>query len=372
MTRPTIIAALCLALGCAKGAPVLDPLPVDEPALDQPAAPVVGPTEMEDFVDSVVDLQATFGADDKMDLISRAEVCQMIAPVAKYGDALVRSGFVMGIEGTAVVGMFDGFGGYDLVCDLYHQQFTVSKYGGSVQTMDELAITATAYVGYAAGFRTGVSDWHGYHVQASLEVGLPFLDDLVSLEITGFRSAIDQNNDGVADASEVLMPPDGLFGYTVGITAGIDAFPDPLPVEVTLSDGYWDPHKQVIRTYYERFKKARFLGIKIPIKVRLVDTADGSECHPDWPEQEEERDCAVEFGDPDTSHTRRSIHLARSLCTATYGCALPVTWPVAGSAIAVGKLRDMGLAPSELCPGIEDPLYAGNDLPTQPPSEPQP
>lgn len=93
----------------------------------------------------------------------------------------------------------------------------------------------------------------------------------------------------------------------------------------------------------------------MPIAARLVDTADGSECPEDWPWAEDERDCAIELGDPESSHTRRAIHLARSLCTATHGCAMPLTWPLAAAALAVGKLRDKGLAPSDLCPGIVDP-----------------
>ncbi len=337
-----------------------EPAPAEAPEPD----PVAEPTrnDMTDFEASVLDLQATFGSDDKEDLISRADVCAMIAPVARYVDALIRGGFVMGIEGTLVVGPIDTFGGYDLVWDLYNQQFTVARYGGSITSMDEVALSATAYVGFAAGFRAGVADWYGFHEALSVEIGLPFVDDFFSIDVTGFRSAVDLDGDGVAHASELLSPPDGVFGYTVGITAGIDAVPDPLPVELTLQEGYWEPHKTVIRSWYDRFATATILGFELPIAARLVDTADGSDCPADWPDVEGDRDCAIELGKPDTSHARRALHMARSMCHVTKGCALPLTWPMAGAALAVGKLRDLGLAPSELCPGIVDPAYVGRSL----------
>ena len=225
-----------------------------------------------------------------------------------------------------------------------------------------MALTGTAYVGYAAGFRHGVVDWYGFHEQVSGELGLPFFDDFLSIEVTAFRAAVDQDGDGEAGVTELLSPPDGLFGYTVGVTAGVDAFPDPLPVEFTLSDGYWEPHKEAIRRYYERFQEARFLGFKLPIKVRLVDAWDGTTCDEMWPLVDDEQDCVIEFGDPEKSRTRRALHLARSICSRTGGCALPISWPVAGAAVAIARLRDKGLAPSEFCPGIVSLQYAGRTL----------
>ena len=323
-----------LPTGCAQQAEVIDP---NAGVTDDPTSPeqvAVDNGDMDDFVSEVATLQGTFGDENKTDFMSMATVCEIVRPIARFGDDLTRSGFLMGIEGTRVLGFFNSFGGYDLVWDLYHQQFSVSRYGGSLTTTDELALTATAYVGYAAGFEHGVADWNGTHEQVSLEFGLPWLDDFLSIEVTGFKTDT------------------GVFGYTAGITAGLDAFPEPLPIEVTISEGIWEPHKLLIAEYYRRFLDAKFLGFKLPLKAHLIDPLDGSVCDPDWPMIDEDRDCVIQFGDPDQSRTRRSIHLARSLCIATHGCALPMTWPVASSAIAIGKLRDLGLTPSELCPNI--------------------
>lgn len=346
LDRISLTAGLALALLACEATPVISP-DLADPTLERAEEPeprVIPDEPPEAFVDNVWELQATFGDEGKMDLVSRASICDLIEPVARYGDALIRGGFVMGIEGTAVVGVFDHFGGYDLVWDLYSQQFTVSKHGGSLITTDELAITATAYVGYVGGFYSGVGEWYGFHEQASVEIGLPFLDDFFSVELTGF------------------IEQDGVFGYTAGITVGVDAFPDPLPVEVTLSEGVWEQHSLVIRSYYDKFRDASFMGVPIPIKARLVDAEDGSRCHEQWPVEDGERSCVIELGDPEKSRTRRAIHVARSICTATKGCALPLTWPLAASALAVGSLRDLGLAPSELCPGIVDPSYTGRTL----------
>ncbi len=319
------------------------------------------PEEMDDLVQTLFELQATFGSDTKADLMSKADVCELIAPVARYGDALIRSGFVIGLEGTLVAGFIDTYGGYDIVWDLYHQQLAVSRYHGSVTTIDEFAINGTAYVGFVAGLRGGVGDWFGFHESLSVEIGLPFLDDYLSLELTGFRVAVDQDGDGIGDVTELMTPPDGVFGYTVGLTVGIDALPDPLPVEVSANEGTWEPHTDRIRTYYDRFREATFLGVELPIAARLIDAADGSPCDPDWPEVEPERRCVIQFGKEGSSHTRRALHLVRSMCKVTHSCSLPITWPLAGAAVAIAKLRDLGLAPSELCPGLIDEQYAQVD-----------
>ena len=364
--RPTLagITALALALvasACGSEAPVVHPEDLEKTNKGPNAAaadPSMGDEEMSDFVDGVFELQASFGEEDKADLIGMANVCTLVEPVARYGDAMVRGGFVMGVEGTVVTGIVDFFSGYDVVWDMYHQQLAVSRYSGSLTTMDEVALNATAYVGFAAGFRKGVGDWFGAHEAVSLEIGLPYLDDFFSLEITGFRVAIDQDGDNEADSTEFMTPPNGLFGFTVGITGGVDAVTDPLPVEITVSDGYWEPHKDIIRAYYDRFRDARFFGFDLPIAVRMVDAWDGTECDAEWPLVETERDCVLEFGKPGQSHTKRAIHLARSICSVTRSCSMPITWPLAGAALAIAKLRDMGLTPSDLCPGIVDPLYA--------------
>jgi hypothetical protein len=358
LAGPAILALAFLVSACGSEAPVIQPEELEKTGPGPEAQPPASDDEMADFTAGVFELQASFGEEDKADLISMADVCTLVEPVARFGDAMVRGGFVMGVEGTAVIGFIDLFTGYDVVWDMYHQQLAVSRYSGSLTTMDEVALSATAYVGFAAGFRKGVGDWFGAHEAVSLEIGLPYMDDLFSLEITGFRVAIDQDGDNQADASEFMTPPDGLFGYTVGITAGLDAVPDPLPVEITVSDGYWEPHKDIIRAYYDRFRDARFFGFDVPIAVRMVDAWDGSECDAEWPLVESERDCVLQFGKPGQSHTKNAIHLARSICSVTKSCSMPITWPLAGAAIAIAKLRDMELTPSDLCPGIVDPLYA--------------
>lgn len=366
---PVTLASL-LALGCHAEAPVLDAEDLetatessDAPSPEENAA---RPGEMNDLVETVYELQATFGADNKTDLMSKADVCELIEPVARYGDALIKSGFLIGLEGTLVAGFVDLYGGYDIVWDLYHQQLAVSSYHGSVTTMDEFSVSGTAYVGFVAGLRGGVGDWFGFHESLSLEIGLPYLDDYLSLELTGFRAAVDQNGDGVADVTELLPPPDGVFGYSIGLTLGIDALPDPLPVEVSANAGTWQPHKTRIRAYYERFREATLFGVELPIAVSLVDAADGSACDPDWPSTDEERNCVIQFGKPGTSHTRRSLHLVRSLCKVTHSCGLPLTWPLAGAAVAIAKLRDLGLTPSDLCPDVVTAPYEVSDAKEEP------
>jgi len=302
-----------------------------------------------DFADEVGAFQDGFG-DGKADLFGfDIDPCELLAPLGEFGDDALRSGLVLGVEGEALLGAGVGFGGFDLVWDFYHQQMTVSRYTGAGLGTPGVGASVQAYVGMAFGFDHGVTDWHGYFVTATAQIGLPLLDDYVSLDPGVYVSGVDDDGDGFIAPSEVLAPPQGMYGFTMGVSLGFELLPDLLPIEGSITEGRWRPYKRAIRHYYDRLSSTRMFGVE-QLDVRLVDHHSGERCSSQWPDVDGARDCIIEFGDPDDSYLRRSVHTAYSVCHLTGRCALPLTWPMSATALSMGALRTSGLSYDSFCP----------------------
>lgn len=267
-------------------------------------------------------------------------LCDLLEPLMDGTDATLRSGLVVGVQGSAVLGVGTGFGGYDMVWNLYHQQFLVSRYLGAGIATPGLGASAQGYVGFAAGFEESVAEWTGWFVTGSADVGLPFLKDFIGLTPAIFVTGEDRNGDGFIDPTEVLIPPEGIYGFQVGVSLGFDV-PDPLPVKGALTEGHWRAHDPAIRFYYDFFRSRG-------VKAHLVDVS-GAPCPDGWPHDGSGRTCVIQFGTPNAGWLSRSRHTAKAICNATGGCVTPLTWPMSATAIAIGALRASGLRPGQLC-----------------------
>lgn len=333
----TSVAILGTLAGCAAG----------EPASGGEGDP------SEEFDQSVQDLEMEFGDDTKADVFGVDE-CDVLRPLLDAADGSIRSGFFLGVKGSAVIGGVAGPSGYDLVFDLYHHQATVSQYKGDGVALKLAGAGVEVYAGVANGFDYGVNDWNGYFVTTSLSLSLPFLEGFLSLDPALFVSAEDRNGDGIIGETEVLTPPDGVYGFGVGVEVSL-SIPTGLPVGGSVIEGLWQPHPEAIRWFYDMFRDTRFFRVGGRLSVRLIDDRTGEECHPDWPEARPDQDCVIEFGDPGWSHTRRGLHLGYGVCSATAGCEVPASWPMSAAAIGVGAVRDAGGELAELCPDLVAP-----------------
>lgn len=327
---PALTAVLTLSSACMVGLS-------DEPDPDQ------------QFADQYGDLQGEFGKGNNGLLGIHVDPCDALRPLAKWGHDGMRAGLVVGVEGEGVLGPAVGFGGFDLVWDLYHQQLGVSRYAGAGVGVPGLGASIEAYVGGAFGFEHGVQDWDGYFVNGNVEIGLPFLKDYLSLDPGGYVTGVDENGDGVIAPSEILVPPNGVYGFSIGVSLGFDLLPDPLPVGGSVTEGYWQNYKSATRFFYDRLANTRMFGIR-KLKVRLVEPETGEECPADWPATDGEMECVIEFGDPSDNYLSRSVNTAYSICTLTGGCATELTWPMSTTALAIGALRNSGLRFDEMCP----------------------
>ncbi len=296
--------------------------------------------------------EGDFGPDSKSDgFWERLDPCAVLGGLYEFADDFSQIGFFYGVEGEGVLGVGVGVGGYDVVFDLYHRQMSVSKYFGAGVTTPGLGASVTAYAGVAMGFQHGVVDWDGYFVTTELELSLPLLKDFIHLEPAFFVTGVDENDDNFIEPSEVLVPPDGVYGFSIGLSVGVDALPDVLPVGATLTEGLWQPHKRGIRTFYDQLKDESILWV-YDLSVHLVDHSTGEECPADWPDVEEERDCILEFGDEGMSNTRAALHLAWAICSLNGGCLSPIAGSMALTSVAIGAFRDAGDNLAEICPDL--------------------
>lgn len=308
----------------------------------------------DEFDEAVVDLQDEFGGDGtgKADIFGYDE-CDVLRPILAGTDAGIRSGFFFGVESQVAFAGATGFGGFDVVFDLYHHQMTVSRYYGAGVALALAGISVEVYAGFATGFEHGVSDWDGYFVTANLEIGLPFLREFFSLNPNVFVSAVDNDGNGLIGPTEIVAPPEGVYGFGMGIEVGVE-IPTGLPVSGSLVEGLWEPHDEAIRWYYDRLSETRFARIGSRLNVHLVDHHTGEACDADWPYSGTDEECVIEFGEPDWNHTRRALHMAYGICTSTGGCEIPIAWPMSAAAIGVGAVRDIGGNLAELCPDLAD------------------
>lgn len=296
--------------------------------------------------------EGEFGPDSKSDAFwEHLDPCAVLGGIYEFADDFTQLGFFYGVEGEGVLGTAVGVGGYDVVFDLYHRQMTVSKYAGAGVGTPGLGVSLTVYAGVALGFHHGVSDWDGYFVTTELELGLPLLKDFIHLEPGFFVTGVDANDDNFIEPSEVLVPPEGVYGFSVGLSVGVDALPDVLPVGATLTEGLWMPHKRGIRTFYDQLKDESIMWF-YDLNVHLVDHSTGEACPSDWPDVEGERDCILEFGDEGMSNTKASLHLAWAMCTLNGGCLSPIAGSMALTAVAIGAFRDAGDRLDEICPDL--------------------
>jgi len=292
-----------------------------------------------------------FGKDSKQDgFWDRLDVCKVLGDVFSTGDQVVRLGFFYGVEGEGVLGATYGMAGYDVVFDLYHRQMSVSKYFGGGMGMPGLGVSASIYAGIAEGFQHGVGDWDGYFVNAEFDVGLPFLKDYFSVTPVFFVSGVDQNDDNIISPSEILTPPNGVYGFSVGLSVGVDALPDVLPVSGAITEGLWMPHKSAIRHFYDFLDDTSILGYQLD--VELVDHETGELCPSDWPDVDSERECIVEFGNGQSSNTKAALHMAWGICELNGGCLFPLAGSAALSAVAIGAFQDAGNSLGDICPDL--------------------
>ncbi|MFN0252354.1 MAG: hypothetical protein ACKV2T_36095 [Kofleriaceae bacterium] len=301
----------------------------------------------ESFEDGIGPLQEQFGDEGKADLFG-VDACALLEPLLPFGDDAIRSGLILGVQGNGVLGIGVGYGGFDLAWDLYHQQLVVSYYGGAGLGTPGVGASVTAYAGAAFGFENGARDWRGHSVVTDAQIGLPFLDDYISLNPVFFTSPHDSDNDGRVAVTEAIAPPDGIYGFSLGVTLAYDLLPDPLPIEGSITVGQWAPFKHAIRAFYERLRRVTIPTVGA-LKVRLVDSRTGAACPANWPTQSGSRDCVMEFGDRNQGWVTRSIHTAYSICTIAGNCAVPLSWPMAATAVAIGVLRSQDVSISGLC-----------------------
>jgi len=279
---------------------------------------------------------------------STGDSCEALGFWSDLGADALHSGFSLGVEGDAVLGPVTGFGGYDIVWDLYHQQLTVSKYAGTGIAVPELGVGVETYACVGFGFTHGVSDWDGYFETATAEIGLPFLEKFAHLDAAGFVSA-ERDDQGEL---QPLIPPDGVYGFTFGASLGIgiDLVPSPITGDVTV--GLWTPHKTAIAHFYDELRKKRIFGLR-RLAVRLVDDETGETCPADWPAEDTERDCVIAFGKADATPARRAIDVAYAICSMSHGCTVPLAFQMATTALAIGSYRTYGHDVAQDCAEVE-------------------
>lgn len=297
---------------------------------------------------------ACAGGDEAGDFGFIPKPCSILRPYLEIGDDIKKMGVVLGVEGEGVVAGITGFAGYDLVFDLAHHQMTVSKYKGGGIGVPGFSVQGQIYMGVALGFEHGVADWDGWFVNASAEIDLTEYIPIVGLvtdlglTFTGYLTGKDNDGDNFIGPTEILAPPNGVYGINAGISAGvgleIDDF-DLIPFSGNVTEGYWSPHNAWIRQFYDYFTSGWF-----PINARLIDDHDGSACPANWPTEAPTKSCVIEFGDPKSSHIKRSLDTARALCSVTGSCASPLSWPLATLAVGIGALNSSGLSLSKFCP----------------------
>lgn len=329
MERKHLIGLVCGLLAC-------------DPASQQDVA------DDEAFEDAVSLLGEAHG-DGKADLLDilGVDVCEILEPVLEFGEPSARLGYVIGAEGTGTLPGVVGVSGYDIVWDLYHHQLAAHQYrGGGLTSNIGPATGVGAYAGMAFNFQNGVGDWEGYFVTGSANIGLPYLREYGSLDPIMFVSGKDHDGDGHIDALNEIDPY-GVNGFAVGVSTGATLIPDPLPVSGNLTSARWSRHDSMTRALYDELADVDIRWAPDPV-VRLVDPDTGAECletNPDWPDplpgaDGEIQDCVIEFGDPEDSHLRRAVDDSMAMCHFSGGCAIPLAWPAATVALAVGLLRD--------------------------------
>ena len=300
--------------------------------------------EGEEFRTALQQLSDAYGDEQKSDFLG-LDPCEILEPILSFGDEAVRSGFFVGVQGGGVLAGLANMGGADLVWDYYHAQLSVSSYASSgLNFTGGGNVNASVYAGWVTGFNHGVSDWDGQHYQVTTELGLPFIKEYVHLKPEAFVVPKDQNEDREINIEDIRLNGDGLYGFSLGLGISLELFPNPLPVDLEISQGVWHPNEAGIMAIYERLKTARLIPvIGEPLAISLINPESGESCgiqgiarlhHSDHAE------CVIQLGDPSWSHTRNAFHVAASMCALTMGCAVPLAWPQSVLALGIGAWRD--------------------------------
>ena len=263
--------------------------------------------------------------------------CKLLRPLVQGNKNPLRLGFFMGGQGGVKLGPLGQPKGFDVVLDLFHQEMTASKYASKAIFLKPLDVgpSVTGYVGIAAGFKNGVQDWYGHFASSSISGSLPILADYLSVGATTFASAVDRNDDGLIGPDEVVFPK-GVYGGSVGVSASLDFIPDPIPGNLSVSQGLWTPYPKLLQQVHAFVKKRKVFGL-FPLRARPVDFATGERCTAPFGKR-----CVVRFGKPGTSRFQRAKHVAAALCEMTGGCQQPGSWKLAMTALAIGLARDRG------------------------------
>ncbi|MCB9666751.1 MAG: hypothetical protein H6715_01365 [Myxococcales bacterium] len=211
------------------------------------------------------------------------------------GDVLHPAFFIganAGVSGSLGYYHQTGFAGMDVVFDLSRQEMMVADYAGSGSGTGDLlgfGVSASAYAGMGFGLDHGVQDWLGWFVGRSTSFNpIPVLSQFVDFEYGSFGYAADLNDDGIiarsGSAEEVIEPPSGVYGRSIGAKIGIDilsllsgavntvltaGLASP-PVQVTNTSAYWRSFNFGTAILYATLLRAGF-------EVSFVDE-DGSAC----------------------------------------------------------------------------------------------
>jgi hypothetical protein len=269
--------------------------------------------------------------------------CDIFGDVLEFGDSALRAGYFGGVVGQGVLGPAFGMAGMDVVFDLYHRQLLVSNYTGVGATLTpKVGGQVEVYGGVAFGFQQGVADWYGYFVSASAGIGgqIPFFS--ASLNGQVFVSGVDTNGNGVVDG--LLSPPEGVYGFAVGVEVGMAVSANPFPVDVplSLSEGYWQADKARIRGFYERFQDDG-------IDVYMRDADTGERCPEDWPAVDTQRNCVIQFGQEHDGVMSSARDMVSGMCDLALGCTLPMSWAMASHALATAAIVRSGLDLNSFC-----------------------
>ena len=298
--------------------------------------PTTGQDIDDEFSLAINQLEANHGGPDKADFFGIIDPCDILTPFQEWSDQLLRSGFFLGVQGEGVLGAGTGFGGMDIVWDFYHNQITVSAYKGlGISLSPGVNLSASIYTGWVTGFQHGVSDWDGKHYQVSGEVSLPFVREFIHLKPETFVIPKGLSN------HEKDHDMNDLFGFSIGISLGLELFPEPSPLSLSVSQGEWTPNDQGISSLYHKLKNKRIIPlVGEALAIHLVDHHTGETCSEQWPAVDHDKDCVIQLGDSSWSHTRNALHFATSVCSLTNNCVSPLSWPVSVLSIALGSWRD--------------------------------
>jgi hypothetical protein len=286
--------------------------------------------------------------DDSADLIGGLpEPCELLGPALEIGDEFLKMGFVVGVEGRFAFGPHTDLGGYDAIFDLYHRQARVVWRRGAVAGIPLLnaGASAEAYAGMAFGFERGVTDWNGRFKKVAGSISIPYMPQFIKLAPEAYVTGEDADGDGAIGFTELVPPPEGMFGFNIAVSAsfGIQWGASP-----SVAAGSFGQHGEGTREIYDRMRSVKIAGLRSPV-LRLVDGADGSACPEDWPATEPDRNCVIQFGAVDADPVMSALDMAHGICALTGNCAFPLSLQMGTQGVALGMLQKSGAKPSDIC-----------------------